>query len=468
LALPQAFTDRITNQLGDEAQYFLSCLVEEAPTSIRMNLQKSVNVEGLESVQWCPHAYYLPERPSFTSDPLFHAGVYYVQEASSMFLDYVFRNVVNLPDYAIVLDMCAAPGGKSTLLLDCLPKNNLLVCNEVIKPRAYILRDNLIKWGRVNAAVIQNDPAEIARTDLKFHAVVVDAPCSGEGLFRKDPESVNQWSEENVKICAARQKRILKAAYDALLPGGWLVYSTCTYNDEENMDNIHWAVNELNMYSLMIPLEKSWGLKSHSKESVYGIQFFPHLLSGEGFFISVLRKPEESQTESKLSVKNSFNSKLSKEEYNTLNDWIENPAAYHITKSPNSTVWLCRPEHALAIAYLSQNLRLLYSGNRAGSFKKNIFIPDHALALSEALSSKMGSVDLNLDQAQRFLSKQDFVLPEAQKSWLCMKYKGKGIGWVKNLGNRINNYLPQDFAIRNISVIQDEQLIKYSLKEKQG
>ena len=195
--LPQAFIERTRQLLGDEAYTpFEEALQTETPVSIRPNRMKcSQPVEG-ESIPWASSGTYLKNRPTFTFDPLFHAGCYYVQEASSMFVEKVLQEYVKEP--VVMLDLCAAPGGKSTLCRSVLPEGSLLVANEVMRNRSQILAENLIKWGHPEVVVTNNDPADFTDLTHLFDVILTDVPCSGEGMFRKDQVAVDEWSLENV------------------------------------------------------------------------------------------------------------------------------------------------------------------------------------------------------------------------------------------------------------------------------
>lgn len=236
---PEAFKQRVENDpfLGTP---LLEALNQTAPVSVRLHpLKQKAALTFSEKIAWCEHAFYLKERPSFTLDPLFHAGCYYPQEAGSMVLDTVLKQL-DLPSEPSILDLCAAPGGKSTLIASFLNNNGLLVSNEVIQARARILTENTTKWGYTNTVVTNNDPKDFERLNEFFDVIVVDAPCSGEGMFRKDLKARDEWSEENVQICSSRQKRIVMDVWDSLKPGGFLIYSTCTFNSAENEDTISW------------------------------------------------------------------------------------------------------------------------------------------------------------------------------------------------------------------------------------
>src|SRR5690606_4280290 len=205
-------------------------------TSIRLNPFKPTELDFYlsEQVQWCDRGYYLANRPQFTLDPLFHAGAYYVQEASSMFIAHIIQTLGLDKEALFAADVCAAPGGKSTLLNSYLHPNSLLLSNEIIKSRSIILQENLTRWGASNVVVSNNDPSAFRRLPGFFDLLLVDAPCSGSGMFRKDEDAIDEWSEANVKLCSERQQRILSEVLTALKTNGYLIYSTCSYSQEEN------------------------------------------------------------------------------------------------------------------------------------------------------------------------------------------------------------------------------------------
>ena len=258
MALPIDFITRTRALLGDEYTELEKALMADVPVSIRMNPKKSDKHPEATPVPWSHWGYYLPERLSFTFDPLFQNGTYYVQEASSMFLEQAIKAYVKDP--VVCLDLCAAPGGKSTHLLSLLPEGSVLVSNEVIRSRSYILAENIQKWGYPNHVVTNNDPAELGELTHLFDVIVTDVPCSGEGMFRKDTDSTGEWSVANVELCVSRQRRILHDIWNALKPGGLLVYSTCTYNTEEDEENIQYIIDELGAEPLSIPIDPTWGV----------------------------------------------------------------------------------------------------------------------------------------------------------------------------------------------------------------
>lgn len=262
------------------------------------------------SVPWCREGYYLSGRPSFTFDPLFHAGCYYVQEASSMFLEQALRQYVHEP--VTMLDLCAAPGGKSTLARSVLPEGSLLVANEVMRNRSQVLAENLIKWGNPGVIVTNNDPADFTELGSLFDVILTDVPCSGEGMFRKDEVAVQEWSIENVDTCWQRQRRILRDIWPCLKTGGLLVYSTCTYNREENEDNVAWITQELGAEVLPLEIQPDWHITGNLIGTEFPVyRFLPHKTTGEGLFMAVLRKTAD---EPAVSVRTKTGGKASKKE----------------------------------------------------------------------------------------------------------------------------------------------------------
>ena len=438
--------------LGVEAcQQFIAALKEPTPVSIRMNPRKVLDLPGLDvavnttPVPWHPMGYYLQERPVFTLDPGFQAGAYYVQEASSMFLHEVLSQTVDFSKPLKVLDLCAAPGGKSTLIASMMGDQGLLVANETVRSRTNSLRENLEKWGHTNVAITSAEAEDFEALQSWFDVVVVDAPCSGEGLFRKDHDAVKEWSPDQVLHCAFRQKRILTAAIECLTPGGILVFSTCTYNSEENGDNVQWLADSFDLDLLTLEIPAEWGIESRGG----GYQFFPHKLRGEGFFIAAFRKKEGQQK--RQYAPNGFRSltPLSKTLVPDAARWLDPEAETRFFQTPKGGV--------LAFSSILENDYLLldkfmhtkWFGTPVGEFKGKDFVPDHALALSLTASDQLPAIDLNLDQALRFLKKETFELPDGTPTgWLIPRYGGLNLGWIKALPNRMNNYLPPERRIR--------------------
>jgi NOL1/NOP2/sun family putative RNA methylase len=443
---PEAFQNNLSQILGDEYPAFLAALELPAPTSVRLNPKKATKLTSLEiadNVPWSKTGRYLTQRPVFTLDPAFHAGAYYVQEASSMFVEHVFEQVVDRTKPLKVLDLCAAPGGKTTHLASLLGENDLLVANEVIKSRLAILKENLQKWGFSNIIVSNQDPETFADLEGFFDIVLVDAPCSGEGLFRKDPAAVSEWSESHVQMCSARQRRILSAAAMLVAPGGFLIYSTCTYNASENHENVKWLNRTLDFETAEVTVPAEWGISI--KENCF--QFFPHKTKGEGFFIAALRNL--SRDARFVKGKPDLN-RLRREQRAVLKDWIKPDVFEELEffyKNDGNIVAI----RASLLSEYGSVLRALSkrsSGIEIGIFKGKDFVPSHAFALSDLIANDLDRLELSENQALRFLKKENFEFEAGKDGWLLVTYGGLGLGWIKKIGDRINNYLPTEWRIR--------------------
>lgn len=438
--LPDVFVGRMKQLLAGEYPLFERALNEEPALSVRVN-EKMEYIPSDERVSWCKSGFYLKERPSFTADPLFHCGVYYVQEASSMFLSQVVEQF--FPVAERVLDLCAAPGGKSTLLAQALPEDTLLVSNEINHSRANILMENMIKWGNANVVVTNNKPKDFTGLSGYFDAVVVDAPCSGEGMFRKDPQAINEWSEQNVKMCAARQRDILADIWHVLKTDGILVYSTCTYNREENEENVRWICEELDAELLKVDLKGN----ARIVETDFGYHFYPHKTRGEGFFISVLRKKQEIndyKQSKKASKKKQKRTKYAGELPFSL---INEDEFVVLSENEKIKAYLSKREDDFVL--LNDELRVLHSGVLLGEMKGQSFIPDISVALSKALDlSSVEKAELDYETAIAYLSRKTVFLDNNKTGFCLLTYKKQALGWVKNLGCRCNNFYPQEWRIR--------------------
>ena len=429
---------------NSDAGKLLESLLTTSPVSIRANPKKKTDYHHLNSlVPWATDGFYLNDRPSFTLDPTFHAGAYYVQEASSMFLEQVIIASVDLKQPLKVLDLCAAPGGKSTQLLSLLSENSLLVSNEVIRSRAGILAENTIKWGNANCIVTSNDPKYF--TDLMgyFDVVVLDAPCSGEGLFRKDNEAMKEWSLKNVELCSLRQQRILRDVIPALKQNGVLIYSTCTYNRKENEENIIRLISSGEFESIQIPIKKEWGIEEVNEHSFFGYRFYPHKTEGEGFFISALRKLSDEQP-----IKMKHTSKIKEDKGSKIvHQWIESPLAFHQLTRPEGIRII--PHHMRQdVEHLSKHLYIIQAGTLTGSIKHDKFIPNHSLALCNHLNqTNINSIELSLDEALQYLRMHNLSF-QGPIGFALVTYKGLGLGWVNILANRINNMYPTSWRVR--------------------
>lgn len=447
--IPVAFISRIQTQFATSASEFIGALNNSPHISLRLNSLKPCETEwgDNEKILWCSEGRYLHEKPVFTLDPLFHAGCYYPQEASSMVLDWLLRNVCQLPDEPKVLDLCAAPGGKSTLLSSFLCGKGLLVANEVIRNRAAILVENLMKWGAPNSIVTRNDPADFGSLNSFFDLMVIDAPCSGEGMFRKDQRAVDEWSEDNANMCSLRQQRILSDVWPALKEGGYLIYSTCTFNPAENEDNIAWLVREYGAEVLPVIVPESWGVASIEVTTGNGLAFYPHRVKGEGFFVAVLKKVSPGKV---LSI----NRKQGKSR-NNLNvpEGLEQLFSSHIKLSYFEEMdgWRAFPDYFDAeLNVIQHKLNVLNYGVQIGKFIKKNLVPSHELAMSNLLNKQFfQKVDLPKYEALRFLKGESLMFRnECEKGYLLITYKEVPLGFVKNIGTRMNNLYPSGWRIR--------------------
>lgn len=449
MPLPADFTTAMQSQLGEAYPDFAEALSAPSPISIRFNAFKEfIWEENSEGVKWNNKGVYLKERPIFTLDPAFHAGAYYVQEASSMCMAEAIRQLTKTTgtDPLRVLDLCAAPGGKSTLLLDELPEESFLLCNEVIRSRFQILKYNLIKWGNPGMAASQMDSQQLSELGAFFDLVVVDAPCSGEGLFRKTPEATAEWSLSNVALCSARQQRILAEAFQLLKPGGHLLYSTCTYNERENADNMAWAMGTHECRHISLQFPKDWGIE----KATLGYQFYPHRLKGEGFYLCCLQKLGAPNKQRKVKWRQkAAPPRLSRPEREALSHWVQDVDKYYFFKDKQGQIRTLLNTQVDSFERLYQKWPFLFYGLKVGTFKGKDFVPAPSLALSTFLSSEVPSVELSRSQALHFLRKDPVQgLDTLAKGWHVVRYRTLGLGWIKNLGNRINNYYPKEWRIR--------------------
>lgn len=432
---------------GVQFERFIESLSTESPVSIRINPKKTKHLPELERVAWCDTGYYLPQRPQFTLDPLLHGGTYYVQEASSMFVEQAIKQLVENKSGLNILDLCAAPGGKSTHLLSLFDESCLLVSNELVRSRANILHENICKWGYPNVVVTNNAPKDFSRLPAFFDIVLVDAPCSGEGMFRKDSNAVQEWSEANVRLCAERQRDILTATWASLKNGGLLIYSTCTYNRLENEENADWIVTELGATPERLKLEDSWGVTESSTPHSHGYHFYPHITKGEGFFLSAFKK--EGVIEQKKPFSANRPTKITPlKQKNEFTGWLKSELEWNFS-TYNNFVKAVVAEKAQEVALVEQRMYIVGSSVTLGEVKGKDFVPSPSLALSTQLAiDHTSTVELRLEEAIRYLRRDAIDVGTMPKGYLLVTYKGTPLGWVKNIGTRSNNLYPNEWRIR--------------------
>ena len=474
MELPVAFIEQIKELLPNEYEAFFKAMDKPSPVSVRLNDKVSLT-PNYPQVPHCKSGYYLPERPTFTLDPWFHAGVYYVQEAGSMFLEQVVRNYFSGPStssgtendestnrligdvlmtegnnrltpnsslltpnyigsstnskaelHAIrALDLCAAPGGKSTHLASLLSDDSLLISNEVMPQRAHILAENATKWGYGNMMVTNNRPADFGKLEGYFDLLLTDVPCSGEGMFRKDEKAIEDWSPAYVLECAERQRSILTDVWPALKQNGLLIYSTCTFNKAENEDNIAWIAQEL------------------GAEILESRHFYFHTDQSEGLFMAALRKTAPT---TQMRVKSKVTSQ--KSQVTSQKSPLINSENWCI-KEEKDLVYALPKAYEADFAILDKHLRWLKKGIGIATLKGKNQTPHIDLALSRHINKEAFiTYELDLPTALHYLKGESITLPDAPIGYLLLTFKGVPMGWGKNIGNRCNNLYPDAWRIR--------------------
>lgn len=464
--LPLAFQQIMHDKLKDDYLKFSESIQQSPTVSIRKNKDKCHSL-GLDMaafasetpVGWCPDGFYLPTRPSFTFDPIFHCGGYYVQEASSMFVYQFIKN--HVPQTPVrVLDLCAAPGGKSTLLLSALPAGSLLFSNEIVRQRSQILKENLIKWGNPNIIVTSNSSGDYLNSGIQFDLVLCDAPCSGEGMFRKDPASILEWSVENISMCSLRQREILANIWPCVKPGGILLYSTCTYNNEEDEGNAQFINEELGGEPLSLETPATWGVDTvnYAGGSVPVYHFFPHKCKGEGFFICGFRKNEESDSAINTSSKkkNRQTKKLElkrrKPVPQAMTEWITDASSFTFEQSEAGDIYAFPKEHSNVLSEADARLHVIHHGIQIANIKGKGFKPSHGLAMSNQLNvNAFNRTEVDEATALSYLRCESQNFPSSPRGFVLLCFKGYPLGFVNNLGNRANNMYPAEWRIRKLS-----------------
>lgn len=457
MILPEIFVRRMMKMLDHQFDEFQQSFDNEIATTIRINPSKFDCQLSLAPVDYCSTGYFVPKRPIFTIDPFIHAGVYYVQESSSMFLEQAVRQTVKKSNLK-VLDLCASPGGKSTHLASLLSNDSLLVSNDVIRTRGQILSENLKKWGKPNVIVTNNDPHDFQRLPGFFDVLVVDAPCSGEGLFRRDGNAVQEWSPDNAQLCAQRQQRILADVWPTLREGGILIYSTCTFNPAENEENIKWLSEFADIEPVSLKTEDKWGVTITDAGGFPCYRFYPHKVSGEGFFMAVVRKTGSSETSQPKKIKD--NPLLASKTEKEIGRSLFSDESLDVLRFEDSL--LAFPSHLFAELFqIKNNLRIIHAGVKIGEMKQKDLLPAHELALSTILNrSVFPVIDLSINEAITYLKRDDILPQSTERGWNLVTYRNIPLGWVKNLGNRFNSAFPKEWRIRMlVSEFQGERLI---------
>ena len=455
MTLPAKFVERVLRDLGDaEGRALCAALDGEPPVSVRINPAKAAAdalpaLEIAGQVPWCRDGHYLTARPFFTLDSDFHAGAYYVQEASSQFVGHLLGNVRT--EGARILDLCAAPGGKTTLYASLAGPGGLVVANEIDRRRASVLADNVRKWGTGNVAVTTCEARLLGDFEAWFDVVAVDAPCSGEGMFRKDDEARGEWSESNVKLCASRQDGILREAWRALKPGGTLVYSTCTFNRDEDEGALErmlvWAGDEV-AEPEEISVGDAWGIVCGRVGAFRTFRFYPHRACGEGFFAAAARKSFDTGGRVRTpKARRTVFAAVDRKTVAELARWLREPDRMCFAEVAE-TCYAWYAAQSDAVRALSEAVPVIYSGVALGQVFKGMLKPDPALAFFDGLNRRAVPVaELDEAEALRFLRKQDIAAGGLAEGVNLVCSRGRALGFAKRIGARVNNMYPNSSRI---------------------
>lgn len=473
--LPSDFISYTRQLMGDELYSRLEEGLDsqESPVSIRLNPFKAQSLDVTEglydcTVPWCRlTGRYLRERPNFTFDPLLHSGLYYVQEAASMIVDHIVRTFIKEP--VRMLDLCAAPGGKSTALRAALPEGSVLFSNEPMRTRAQILSENLQKFGHEDVIVTNNYPRDYRKAGIMFDAILADVPCSGEGMFRKDDGARAEWSQQNVDNCWQLQREIVSDIWKCLQPGGLLIYSTCTFNAHEDEENVEWIASELGADIIKLPVEESWNITPAVVGNAPVCRFLPGISRSEGLFVAVLRKHGESETTAlKASAANSKPKKDRKNQRKQTAQGGKQQSAdtMQALRTPDNFTARRNGDEIVAIPKrwadtydaAASTLKIMHAGVTLGTEKGRDLIPDQSLAMSRQLNiDAYPHVELGYAEAINFLRKEAVTLPEGTpRGFVVVTYLGYPLGMEKNIGNRANNLYPTEWRIKSTHVPESE------------
>jgi 16S rRNA C967 or C1407 C5-methylase (RsmB/RsmF family) len=438
MIFPTGFEARMRLDFGIDIADKVIASIEShvSPTSIRHNPLKNAAARRGTPIPWEPMAEILPERPEFSLDPLWHAGAYYVQEASSMLLGEVFAQVTRGMNAGLnVLDLCGAPGGKSTHLLARMSPDDLLVSNETIRARAAILHENMTKWGYPNSVITQQDPTYFASLGGFFDVIVVDAPCSGEGLWRRDADAVKEWSPEAVIHCAARQSRILEDVWPALRPGGVLIYSTCTYNKEENEAQLARMVTEFGADELRIDVPTEWGFVKPEGCSMW--RGLPGLTLGEGFAIGAVRKKESLRS---THVDNRRSSTLRRTKELFWGDLLPE-GDWKGLLIGGKTVAV--PSHLEGRILALDGMRVVSAGHEMGDERRPSFV-----GVGEPRSDRVRPVRIPDLRTQLLYLKRESIPVDGPNGVVLAMAGDVPLGYGKAVNGRLNNWYPMEWRLR--------------------
>ena len=443
--------------LPDEWEALVGAIMTTEPSvAVRVNGAHGVGVpDGARRVPWCSEGFYLADRPAFTFDTDWHAGHYYVQDASSMFIAHVIRHFIHEP--VRYLDLCAAPGGKTTAAVQALPPHSLTVANEIVPPRARVLADNVIRWGDPKCVVTSNAPAHLGKFTHFFDVIAADVPCSGEGMMRKDDEAVSQWSPALVEQCAQRQREILADVWPALRPGGLLIYSTCTYNPQENEEMADYIVRELGAMSFEVPIDPSLNIHPAIGSECHCYRFMPHRVDGEGLFMAVFRKDGDAPHQD-VRIKEK-SAKITDE---IGREWLALPDDYVLDKQGDLMIAVPQDIRREVVA-LRTSLNVLHAGVELATAMGRKTVPHHALAMSMARAAEAFPVcEVDYPTALRYL-RGESVSVDGPRGHILVAHQGAVLGFANNLGNRANNLYPKSQRILSTHLPASKPRVLHSL-----
>lgn len=443
------FLDIARQVTGSEYDAFIEAMDQEPSLSVRHNPFKLSGYESSERVPWAECGHYLTERPQFTLDPRLHGGGYYVQEASSMFVEVAIKSYLSKTDGRVrALDMCAAPGGKTTLLATLIGERGMVVANEVISARAAILKENVMKWGTGNIVVTNSDPKQFSHMEGMFDILVVDAPCSGEGMFRKNREAREQWSLSNVELCSARSRRIIADALPTLREGGLLIYSTCTFNRAEDEQTVEWIASNFDVEGFDIGEVDSTITKTEAS-GIDCYRFLFHKTRGEGLFLAAMVKKGNAMREEPRvkRSKRGATEQLSAKDIKELRSWLGGGETREYITAPDDTIYSVDQTDREFVEWLRREVNLRYSGVEMGKLFKGELKPAHPLALYYNLSDRVNRCELSLEDALEYLRRKDIPLGDMVMGLNLLCYQGLPIGFAKRIGSRYNTLLPQNMRI---------------------
>ena len=449
IALPQDFIQRMKSQLGNDADAFFKSLEQPSPTSIRLHHIKGRSPYVLdENIPWCSNGFYLRSRPSFHLDPHWHGGAYYVQEASSMILDHIIRQLGLDHTPRTWLDLCAAPGGKTGILASHLGPHDVLIANEVVGQRRSILKENLVKAGYLNT-IISGEPSSTFSEPIA-DIILIDAPCAGEGMMRKEPEAIRQWSSSLVNSCSVMQRQIVQDAARGLKKEGYLLYSTCSYSQEENIQNISHFIQSHGLHPVNIPFPIDWGIEEIQDGLAVGYQLYPHKVRGEGLFIAVLQKLNEEEKYSSRKTKKPFRSFEPLPA--VISDYVRAPASLMVRKNylPMECITVEAEEKANEVLMHLPRAMLIAD---AGELKGKDYVPSHVMAMSGIQAEHYEVLTLDLTQALDYLERNTNSLPEmTSPGWYLVQYERTILGWLKLTQQGWKNHFPMNWRLRDRKV----------------